>query len=98
MLAEAPPAYCVSSQRCVVLIVGPLNLSLSTCRLEGEGSKIFRAQTKLREGDIFTPVCDSVHREACVARGACMAKGGGMHCREGHAWGREHAWGRGACI
>ena len=51
-------------------------------------------QTKLREGNVFTPVCQSVHRGACMQGacvvGACMA--GDMHgrCMAGGAWG--HAW------
>ena len=50
----------------------------------------YRQQTKLREGNVFTPVCDSVHGgEACMVtgmhggEGACMAGsicgGKGMH-------------------
>ena len=47
---------------------------------------ISRLQTKLQKGNVFTPVCHSVHRgvmhgrgrawqrEACVAGGACMAE------------------------
>ena len=62
-----------------------------------------RPQTKLRKGNVFTPVCDSVHGGggmrggggACVARGACMV--GGMHgkgaCIAGDVHGRGgHAW------
>ena len=29
-------------------------------------SHLYRPQTKLREGDVFTPVCDSVHRGISV--------------------------------
>ena len=41
----------------------------------------YRPQTKLRKGNVFTPVCHSVHRGrawqgACMVR-VCMA--GGMH-------------------
>ena len=55
---------------------------------------------KLRQGNIFTSVC----QEFCPQEGACMA--GGMHGR-GHAWqggcmaggmhGRGDAW-QGACV
>ena len=30
----------------------------------------YRPQTKLREGNVFTPVCDSVHRGGCVSQHA----------------------------
>ena len=38
----------------------------------------YRPLTKLREGYVFTGVCDSVHRGACMrgCRGACMVAGG----------------------
>ena len=50
-------------------------------------SYFHRPQTKLREGDVFTPVCDSVHRGSMHDRGACMAGeyvwwGRGFHARE----------------
>ena len=60
--------------------------------------------TKLRQGYVFTGICDSVHRGAYVAMGhawgACMV-GGGIHgrgCmvggrhRGGHAWQGGRAW------
>ena len=42
----------------------------------------YHPQTKLREGYVFTGVCDSVQGEACMAmgEGACMDMGGG------HVW------------
>ena len=46
----------------------------------------YHSQTKLREGNVFTPVCDSVHGGvrgkvggACLSKEACMAK-------VGYAW------------
>ena len=30
---------------------------------------------KFWEGNVFTPVSDSVHRGACMVEGACMVKG-----------------------
>ena len=64
---------------------------------------------KLRQGYVFTGVCDSVHlggghvRQggACMAMGAYMVKRGvcvtkgGMHDERGHAWQRG---GAGACV
>ena len=60
---------------------------------------LYRPQTKLREGIVFTPVCDSVHRGGAggggvnsggqaLGGGVCMAKG--MH-------GRKHVCGGGGC-
>ena len=45
--------------------------------------------TQLRQGYVFTGICDSVHRV-----GACMAGGGGM----GDVYGKGgmHGWGGGA--
>ena len=40
----------------------------------------YRPQTKLGQGNIFTPVCHSFHRG-----GACMVAGGAW-LPEGHAW------------
>ena len=64
---------------------------------------------KLRQGNVFTCVCHSVHRGGQMWQGACMGgmcgKGacvaGGMHGR-GHAlqWGmcgKGHVW-QGACV
>ena len=50
---------------------------------------------KLGQGYIFTGVCDSVHRGACMAGGMCAQ--GGMHgqggmCGLGHAWQGWHVW------
>ena len=39
----------------------------------------------LGQGNIFTPVCHSVHRGACVVWGACMVVGG-VHGCGGHTW------------
>ena len=33
----------------------------------------YRLQTKLREGNVFIPVCDSVHRGVCIP--ACNGRG-----------------------
>ena len=54
---------------------------------------------EVAEGNVFTPICHSVHRGACVVGvGACMVVGWGM-CGRGHAWqggtcvaGGRHAW------
>ena len=46
---------------------------------------------KLRQGNVFTPVCDSVQKGTLRAGGICMP---GM----GHAWQRGRAWKRGACM
>ena len=58
--------------------------------------------TKLGQGNVFTSVCDSVHRRgACVVagRGACVVAGGVCMVAGGHAWlraecvvARGHAW------
>ena len=48
----------------------------------------YRPQTKLREGNVFTLVCDSVHR------GMCMAGG---HMCQGGIHGKGHVW-QGACM
>ena len=40
----------------------------------------------LRQGNVFTPVCHSVHGgRTCVAKGACVSEEGGVH-------------GKGACM
>ena len=52
-------------------------------------------QTKLRKGNVFTPVCQSF-----CSQGACMAGGHEWHgvCMAGgHAWQRGHVW-QGACV
>ena len=64
----------------------------------------YRPQTKLQRGNVFTPVCHSVCRGACVAggawQGACMT--GSMHRGgRGHVWGVCMAGGmcgRGVCM
>ena len=59
-------------------------------------------QTKLREGNVFTPVCDSVHKvgvcgeRGMYSEGVCIAKGGmrgegGVHGM-GHVWQGVCAW------
>ena len=71
--------------------------------------RIFTSRKRsLGQGNIFTPVCHSVHTGAACVVGACMAEdggqgAGGMHggrcmaggaiCGGGHAW-----WGMGACV
>ena len=52
-------------------------------QLNGKDKQFLPAATKLRQGNIFTPVCHSVHRG-----GVCVV--GGMH-------GRGRAW-QGACV
>ena len=53
---------------------------------------IFTARKQsLGQDNIFTSVCHSVHRGACMAKGTCMTKGacmvkGGMCGKGGHAW------------
>ena len=46
----------------------------------------YRPQTKLREGNVFTPVCDSVHTGGCIpACNGCMCVcPGGCLLRVGH--------------
>ena len=61
----------------------------------------YHPQTKLREGNVFTPVCDSVHRGSSIQGGLCLgwslSKGGeglcpggslsrGVSVRETHVW------------
>ena len=48
--------------------------------------------TKLGQGNVFTSVCDSVHRGWCAWRGVCVAVGVG-----GHVWLGGHAWPGGMC-
>ena len=45
-----------------------------------QGCARYRPQTKLREGYVFTGVCDSVNRGACmVPRGHAWLWGGDVH-------------------
>ena len=37
-----------------------------------EDVAIYRLQTKLRQGIVFTPVCDSVHRGRSLSRGVSV--------------------------
>ena len=65
----------------------------SRFRLIVFGEHFYRPQTKLREGDVFTPVCDSaymgegMHGEGgtCMVRG-CVRGEGGVHGEGEHAW------------
>ena len=41
----------------------------------------YRPQMKLWEGNVFTPVCHSVHREGCVLQ---HVMGGGVHTQGRH--------------
>ena len=46
-----------------------------------QGRYFCRSQTKLREGNVFTPVCDSVRRGVSVHRGLCqggLCQGGSL--------------------
>ena len=51
--------------------------------------------TKLGQGYVFTGVCDSVHRGACMVAGGGV---GGMHGCQGHAWLLGVHGCQGACI
>ena len=67
---------------------------------------LYHLQTKLREGNVFTPVCQSFCLwGACMMKGVCMVKGqcvwprGGVHgeggvcmAKGGHTWQRGHFW------
>ena len=65
----------------------------------------YRPQTKLREGNVFTPVCDYVNRrgvhvwQGAACQGVCMS--GGMyvreHVRQGVYVAGEGVHGRGGC-
>ena len=55
-------------------------------------------QTKLREGNVFTPGCDSIHRGGVLGergvygkggmhgKGGMCGKGGGCMTKRGHVW------------
>ena len=45
----------------------------------------YRPQTKLREGNVFTGVCDSVHRGSVWSQGGAWS-GGGVPAPEGGVW------------
>ena len=68
----------------------------SAVRLIVFGEHFYRPQTKLREGDVFTPVCDSAYRGEGMhgkGGGTCMAKGGGVCVVKGVCMVKgEHAW------
>ena len=59
----------------------------------------YHPQTKLREGNVFTPVCDSVHRGSSIQGGLCLgwslSKGGGGSLSRGVSvrpmYGKERA-------
>ena len=51
----------------------------------GLNKVFYRPQQKLLKGNVFTSVCDSVHR-GCVC--VCM----------GHAWQGGHVWQEGVCM
>ena len=64
----------------------------------------YRPQTELREGYVFTGVCDFVHRGACMVvggvhgcGGACVVVGVCMVAGGMHGWGMC-AWLQGACV
>ena len=64
------------------------------CRISFLTCHFYRPHTKLREGNVFTPVCMSFCSQGgtcvtCIAGGACMASGG-MN-------GRRHVW-QGVCM
>ena len=52
-------------------------------------------QTKLREGNVFTGVCDSVHRGVCLLPGACLLPEGGSGPRRGCLLWGGGAWSQG---
>ena len=43
----------------------------------------YRPQTKLREDNVFTPVCHSVQGGGSLSRGGLCPEGGGVLCPEG---------------
>ena len=45
-----------------------------------EDVAIYRTQTKLRQGNVFTPVCDSVHRGRSLS-GGVLCPGGSLSGR-----------------
>ena len=53
----------------------------------------YRPQTKLREGNVFTCVCDSVHGGRCLVPGGLLLEGGACSwvgvCSGGGAWSQE---------
>ena len=53
----------------------------------------YRPQTKLREGNVFTGVCDSVHRVGCAWSGRVWSRG--CLVREGSGAGGPGSWGVG---
>ena len=61
----------------------PLQLSSRWC------SNFYRSHTKYGEGNVFTPVCHSVHRGVWLGRGVCLGREGGLPWeRRGFALGR----------
>ena len=66
---------------------------INTTRQRSWGKVITSRKRSLGQGNIFTPVCHSVHRGACmvaggvcmVARGACVVALGGMRGCSGEA-------------
>ena len=70
------------------------------------GGHLFTTRKRsLGQGNIFTPVCHSVHRGACMVApgGVCMVAPGGMHGCSGGACvvlfeGGMHGFSRGACV
>ena len=55
----------------------------------------YRSQTKLREGNVFTPVCDSIHGGVrgkvggMFIKGGMHGKGGACMVKGGHACRRD---------
>ena len=78
---------------CVLPTLLPQNLK---CNSSSYSASFYCPQTKLRGGNVFAPVCDSVHRGKCMAEGACMVGGvcgaEGVCGTEGGVNGRGRAW------
>ena len=60
----------------------------------GTAFSYYRQQLLLRKGNVFTSICYSVHRGACMPKGGVHGKGS-MHGKGGHVWQGGHSWQRG---
>ena len=65
---------------------------LCSCKRNG---LLLPPATKLGQGNVFTSVCDSVHRGGGVHGRRGHAWPGGVHDERGHAWQRGCAWQKG---
>ena len=96
-----PPANGVSKVMLLVACVSqsvrvsrpPPNTALTPCTWPRScpPQNIFKVVTarkpSLGQGNIFTPVCHSVHREGACSRGGCLLLGGGVPAPGGPAQG-----------